>query len=50
MVIVSVFSFGGAWVLYRVTNWILPLRVNRNNEIRGLDENPHWGVLWGSVE
>jgi Amt family ammonium transporter len=48
MVIVSAFSFGGAWVLYRVTNWILPLRVSRNNEIRGLDESQH-GEFFGDL-
>ena len=29
LVIVAVFAFGGSWVLYKITDWIIPLRVTR---------------------
>ena len=48
LVIVSIFTFGGAWILYRVTNWIIPLRVSPNNEERGLDESQH-GEFYGEI-
>jgi len=49
LVIVTVFTFGGAWILYRVTNWIIPLRVSPNNEERGLDESQH-GEVFGDTQ
>lgn len=41
LVIVSVFSFGGSYVLYKITNLITPLRVSAENETLGLDFSQH---------
>jgi Amt family ammonium transporter len=41
LVIVSVFSFCGSWVLYKITNMITPLRVSERDEERGLDISQH---------
>ncbi|GAB4092148.1 ammonium transporter [Flaviaesturariibacter terrae] len=38
---VSVFAFGGTWLLLRLTNAILPLRVSDEEERVGLDESQH---------
>ncbi|PRY10016.1 Amt family ammonium transporter [Pontibacter ummariensis] len=38
---VSVFAFGGAWVLLKVTDMITPLRVSQEEEIIGLDLSQH---------
>ena len=34
LVIVAVFAFGGSWLLYKVTDWIIPLRVTDEQETR----------------
>lgn len=39
--IVSVFSFAGSYILYKITNLITPLRVSAENEILGLDYSQH---------
>ncbi len=39
--IVAVFSFGGAYVLYRLTSLITPLRVEEGHEDEGLDLSQH---------
>jgi Amt family ammonium transporter len=41
LVIVSVFSFAGSYILYKITNLITPLRVSAENEILGLDYSQH---------
>jgi ammonium transporter, Amt family len=41
LVIVSVFSFFGSWILYKVTDLIIPLRVSEEQEIEGLDLSQH---------
>ncbi len=41
LVIVSVFSFGGSWILYKVTDLIIPMRVSEEQEIEGLDLSQH---------
>ena len=38
---VSVFAFGGSFVLLYITNLISPLRVNQEYEIQGLDRSQH---------
>lgn len=38
---VSVFAFGGSWVLLKVTDMITPLRVSLEEEIIGLDLSQH---------
>ncbi len=41
LVIVSVFSFVGSFLLYKVTDLIIPLRVSEEQEIEGLDLSQH---------
>ncbi|MEW6652427.1 MAG: ammonium transporter [Bacteroidota bacterium] len=41
LVIVSLFTFGGSYILYKVTNLIIPLRVSKEEEMIGLDLSMH---------
>ncbi|HCM22674.1 MAG TPA: ammonia channel protein, partial [Porphyromonadaceae bacterium] len=41
LVIVSIFTFGGSYLLYKLTNLILPMRVTELQEKRGLDITQH---------
>ena len=41
LLVVVGFTFGGSWVLYRFTNWLVPMRVNAENEADGLDTSQH---------
>lgn len=41
MLFVVVFTFGGSWILYKVTNMISPLRVTEEQEEVGLDISQH---------
>ncbi len=41
LVIVAVFTFGGSWLLYKITDWIIPLRVTHDQEVLGLDLSQH---------
>ena len=41
LVIVSVFTFGGSYLLYIITNKLLPMRVSKEEEIEGLDISQH---------
>jgi Amt family ammonium transporter len=41
LVIVSVFSFVGSWLLYKLVDRIVPLRVTREAEEEGLDLSQH---------
>jgi ammonium transporter, Amt family len=41
LVIVSVFTFGGAIILYKVVNAIIPMRVREEQEEAGLDISQH---------
>ena len=41
LVIVSVFTFGGSYVLYKITDAIIPLRVSERQELLGLDITQH---------
>ena len=38
---VSIFAFGGTWILLKITNTILPLRVSAEEERLGLDRTQH---------
>jgi ammonium transporter, Amt family len=38
---VSVFAFGGTWLLLRFTNAIVPMRVSAAEEAAGLDATQH---------
>ncbi len=39
--IVAVFTFGGAWLLFKLTNFLLPIRVSTEQEAEGLDASQH---------
>jgi ammonium transporter, Amt family len=41
LVIVTVFTFGGSWILLKVTNAIVSLRVTPTEESEGLDSTQH---------
>jgi Amt family ammonium transporter len=41
LLIVAVFTFGGSWLLYKLTDLIIPLRVTQEQENMGLDLSQH---------
>jgi Amt family ammonium transporter len=41
LVIVSTFSFLGSLALFKLTDWILPIRVTKEQEAVGLDLSQH---------
>jgi Amt family ammonium transporter len=41
LLIVSVYTFGGSYILYKITDWFVPLRVSLQDEIDGLDYTQH---------
>ncbi len=41
LAIVSVFTFGGSYLLYMITDKFLPVRVSKEEEIEGLDISQH---------
>lgn len=41
LVLVSLFSFGGSWLLYKFTDVLLSMRVREDQEDRGLDASQH---------
>jgi Amt family ammonium transporter len=41
LLIVSVFTFGGSYILYRVTDILIPIRVTKEQEEVGLDLSQH---------
>ena len=41
LVIVSIFTFGGSYLLYKLTDLILPMRVSAEQEEKGLDLTQH---------
>jgi Amt family ammonium transporter len=45
LVVVGLFSFGGSLLLYRLTNWIISLRVSPEEEKVGLDLSQHRETL-----
>jgi len=49
LVVVSAFTFAGSWVLYRVVDRILPLRVDEAEEELGLDRSQHGETLGESA-
>jgi Amt family ammonium transporter len=46
--IVAVFAFGGSWLLYKITDLIIPLRVTQDQEAVGLDLSQHGESAVGS--
>jgi ammonium transporter, Amt family len=45
LIFVAAFSFGGSWLLYKLTNVIIPLRVSDDQEELGLDLSQHGEVM-----
>ncbi len=45
LVVVSAFSFGVSYVLYQITNRVIPLRVSEHDELVGLDLSQHGETL-----
>ena len=45
LVFVAAFSFCGSWLLYRITDAIIPLRVSEEQEAIGLDLSQHGEVM-----
>jgi Amt family ammonium transporter len=41
LIIVAVFTFGGSWILYKLVDTVLPIRVTETQELRGLDDSQH---------
>ncbi len=41
LLIVTIFTFGGAWLLYKITDLLIPIRVPANQEEDGLDISQH---------
>ncbi|HEX3025015.1 MAG TPA: ammonium transporter [Chitinophagaceae bacterium] len=41
VIAVSIFAFGGSYILLQITNWITPLRVSAEEERDGLDWSQH---------
>ena len=41
LLIVSIFTFGGSYILYKITEMIVPLRVSVQEEVEGLDFSQH---------
>ncbi len=50
MVIVGAFTFGGSYLLYKLTNLINPLRVSEDQESEGLDVSIHGETMTPSTE
>ncbi|ATB50269.1 ammonium transporter [Corallococcus macrosporus] len=49
LVLVSVFSFAGSFLLYKVVDRVVPLRVTREHEEEGLDLSQHGETVGESV-
>jgi len=41
LLLVSLFTFGGAYILFVITNKLIPIRVSEESEIIGLDLSQH---------
>ena len=48
LVIVAAYSFIGSWVLYKITDMIIPLRVSEEQELIGLDISQHGETALGT--
>src|SRR6476469_4306938 len=49
LVFVAAFSFCGSWILYKFTDFIIPLRVSEEQEEIGLDLSQHGEVMQGEM-
>jgi Amt family ammonium transporter len=51
LVLVSVFTFGGSYIIFKLTNILIPLRVGSEQEAYGLDLSQHQeSVYWPELE
>jgi Amt family ammonium transporter len=41
LAIAAPYAFVGSWILYKVTDWVIPLRVSERQELIGLDITQH---------
>ncbi len=41
LIVVSVFTFGGSYILYKLTDFLIPIRVTKEQEELGLDLSQH---------
>jgi Amt family ammonium transporter len=48
LVIVGIYTFGGSFILYKVTDLIIPLRVTKEQEKIGLDLSQHEESIHGN--
>jgi Amt family ammonium transporter len=48
MVIVAAYTFGGSWIMYKITDVIIPLRVDESQEAVGLDYSQHGETALGA--
>ncbi len=48
LVIVAAYSFIGSWILYKITDLIIPLRVTEEQEMIGLDISQHGETALGT--
>ena len=44
-IIVIIYAFGGSWLIYKVVDIILPMRVREDQEKKGLDLSQHGEVI-----
>jgi Amt family ammonium transporter len=49
LIFVAAFSFSGSYLLYRLTDLVIPLRVSAEQEEMGLDLSQHGEVMEGSA-
>src|SRR4051795_7328249 len=49
LIFVAVFSFSGSWVLYKFTDFIIPLCVSEEQEEIGLDLSQHGEMMQGEM-
>jgi len=50
LVIVSIYTFGGSWILYKIVNAVLPMRVTAEQEEIGLDISQHNESIFAVAE
>ncbi|NND93856.1 MAG: ammonium transporter, partial [Flavobacteriales bacterium] len=45
LVMVTIYTFGGSWLLYKLTDILIPIRVREDQEERGLDSSQHGEIV-----
>lgn len=46
LILVSIYTFFGAYILFKITNYIIPMRVSEEAEVMGLDLSQHDETLF----